>query len=155
LSEGRAIADQYATSNISIRRKSWTRAQGGTEGYDAFLIGNIFEPASTRCEELVNIPVLGSASPRSTWPASWVRAFDCERQSEVHTPLVENIISYGLASSGSFPSTHAGREGGNVRQRNEKPGFGQRCVDQFMERAGGIAKGAKSSSRLEAAPWRS
>ena len=39
------------------------------DGYDAFLIGNIFEPGMHALRELLNIPVQGSANPRCFSPA--------------------------------------------------------------------------------------
>jgi allantoin racemase len=60
LSEGRAIADQYRyleyldTADILDNGLAAER-----DGYDAFLIGNIFEPGLHALRELLNIPVMG------------------------------------------------------------------------------------------------
>ena len=68
LAPGKAIADQYRylefrdTGEILENGLSAER-----QGYDAFLIGNIFEPGLHALRELLNIPVIGlcEASPRA------------------------------------------------------------------------------------------
>jgi len=60
LSPGRAIADQYRYLEFLDTGEildNGLRAE--REGYDAFLIGNIFEPGLHALRELLNIPVLG------------------------------------------------------------------------------------------------
>ena len=60
LSEGRAIADQYRFLEVLDTAEileNGLRAE--RDGYDAFLIGNIFEPGLHALRELLNIPVLG------------------------------------------------------------------------------------------------
>src|ERR1700685_464324 len=58
LSPGAAIADQYRY--LGFRDTGETLDNGlkaEREGYDAFLIGNIFEPGLHALRELLNIPV--------------------------------------------------------------------------------------------------
>lgn len=60
LSPHRAIADQYRYLEFLDTAEvldNGLRAE--REGYDAFLIGNIFEPGLHELRELLNIPVLG------------------------------------------------------------------------------------------------
>ena len=60
LSPHRAIADQYRylelLDSVEVTEKG---LQAEKEGYDAFLVGNIFEPGLHELRELLNIPVLG------------------------------------------------------------------------------------------------
>jgi len=60
LSPHRAIADQYRylelLDTVEVTERGLLAER---EGYDAFLIGNIFEPGLHELRELLNIPVLG------------------------------------------------------------------------------------------------
>ena len=60
LSPHRAVADQYRylelLDTVEVAENG-LRAE--REGYDAFLVGNIFEPGLHELRELLNIPVLG------------------------------------------------------------------------------------------------
>ncbi|TIQ18307.1 MAG: hypothetical protein E5X51_26500 [Mesorhizobium sp.] len=60
LSPHRAIADQYRylelLDTVEVTEKG---LQAEKDGYDAFLVGNIFEPGVHELRELLNIPVLG------------------------------------------------------------------------------------------------
>jgi allantoin racemase len=60
LAPGKAIADQYRYLEFRDTAEildNGLRAE--REGYDAFLIGNVFEPGLHALRELLNIPVLG------------------------------------------------------------------------------------------------
>ena len=60
LAAGKAIADQYRY--LEFRDTGEILANGlkaERSGYDAFLIGNVFEPGLHALRELLNIPVLG------------------------------------------------------------------------------------------------
>ena len=60
LSEGAAIADQYRYLEYLDTQEILSNGlRAEQEGYDAFLIGNIFEPGLHALRELLNIPVLG------------------------------------------------------------------------------------------------
>jgi allantoin racemase len=62
LSPHRAVADQYRYLEFQDTAEileNGLRAE--REGYDAFLIGNIFQPGLHELRELLNIPVLGLA----------------------------------------------------------------------------------------------
>ena len=74
LAPNRALADQYRylefIDTVEVLENG-LRAE--KEGYDAFLLGNIFEPGLHELRELLNIPVLGLRDRRFTSPASWGR----------------------------------------------------------------------------------
>ena len=60
LGEGKAIADQYRYLEVLDTQEileNGLRAE--QDGYDGFLIGNIFEPGLHALREVLNIPVLG------------------------------------------------------------------------------------------------
>jgi allantoin racemase len=60
LSPHRAVADQYRYLEFLDTVEVLERGlQAESEGYDAFLIGNIFEPGLHELREALNIPVLG------------------------------------------------------------------------------------------------
>lgn len=60
LSPGRAIADQYRYLEFRDTEEIIENGlKAEREGYDAFLIGNIFEPGLHVLRELLTIPVLG------------------------------------------------------------------------------------------------
>src|ERR1700710_1547162 len=60
LSEGAAIADQYRyLETVDTQEILANGLRAEKEGYDAFLIGNIFEPGLHALREVLNIPVLG------------------------------------------------------------------------------------------------
>src|SRR5712664_2173950 len=70
LSPGKAIADQYRyLEHLDTAEILDNGLRAEREGYDAFLIGNIFEPGLHALRELLNIPVLACASPRCSSPA--------------------------------------------------------------------------------------
>src|SRR5215469_17312685 len=60
LGPGEAIADQYRyLEYLDTAEILDNGLRAEREGYDAFLIGNIFEPGLHALRELLNIPVLG------------------------------------------------------------------------------------------------
>ena len=60
LSPNRAIADQYRYLEfLDTAEVLENGLRAEREGYDAFLIGNIFQPGLHELRELLNIPVLG------------------------------------------------------------------------------------------------
>ncbi len=60
LGPGKAIADQYRYLEFRDTGEILDNGlKAEREGYDAFLIGNIFEPGLHALRELLNIPVLG------------------------------------------------------------------------------------------------
>lgn len=62
LSPHRAVADQYRYLEfLDASEVIENGLKAESEGYDAFLIGNIFQPGLHELRELLNIPVLGLA----------------------------------------------------------------------------------------------
>ena len=62
LSPGKAIADQYRyLEYLDTAEVLDNGLRAEKEGYDAFLIGNVFEPGPHALREVLNIPVLGLA----------------------------------------------------------------------------------------------
>jgi allantoin racemase len=62
LSPHRAVADQYRyLAFLDTQEVLENGLQAEKDGYDAFLIGNIFQPGLHELRELLNIPVLGLA----------------------------------------------------------------------------------------------
>lgn len=60
LSPHRAVADQYRYLELlDTVEVTENGLKAEAEGYDAFLVGNIFEPGLHELRELLNIPVLG------------------------------------------------------------------------------------------------
>jgi len=99
LSEGRAIADQYRyleyldTAEILDNGLAAER-----DGYDAFLIGNIFEPGLHALRELLNIPVLGLCESSVFLACLMGASFSVVNVNPKFTRRVtENIASYGLS----------------------------------------------------------
>src|SRR6516164_1289491 len=65
LSPHRAIAEQYRYLEfLDTAEVLENGLRAESEGYDAFLIGNIFDPGLHELRELLNIPVLGL---RESW----------------------------------------------------------------------------------------
>ena len=83
LGPGKAVADQYRLLELLDTEEilqNGLRAE--KEGYDAFLIGNIFDPGLHALREALNIPVLGLCeSSISSGVSDGRRLFDSERQS--------------------------------------------------------------------------
>jgi allantoin racemase len=147
LSEGRAIADQYRyleyldTAEIL---ENGLRAE--REGYDAFLIGNIFEPGLHALRELLNIPVLGLCEASVFLACLMGASFSVVNVSPKLTRRVtENIASYGLA----------GRLVSIDQMTVERPAVFDRAFEDETVRAGvidqfraaarqGLAKGAET-----------
>lgn len=99
LSPGRAIADQYRyleyldTAEILDNGLAAER-----DGYDAFLIGNIFEPGLHALRELLNIPVLGLCEASVHLACLMGASFSVVNVNPKFARRVtENIASYGLS----------------------------------------------------------
>src|SRR4051812_32346268 len=99
LSEGRAVADQYRyleyldTAEILDHGLAAER-----DGYDAFLIGNIFEPGLHALRELLNIPVLGLCEASVFVACLMGTSFSVVNVNpKFERRVTENISSYGLS----------------------------------------------------------
>ena len=100
LSEGRAVADQYHyleyldTAEILDNGLAAER-----DGYDAFLIGNIFEPGLHALREVLSIPVLGLCEASVFLACLMGPSFSVVNVNPKFARRVtENIASYGLSS---------------------------------------------------------
>ncbi|HEX2152270.1 MAG TPA: aspartate/glutamate racemase family protein [Stellaceae bacterium] len=147
LSEGRAIADQYRyleyldTAEILDNGLAAER-----EGYDAFLIGNIFEPGLHALRELLNIPVLGLCESSVFVACLMGTSFSIVNVNpKFERRVTENISAYGL--SGRLVSID--------RMEVERPAVFDRAfedsavrddvIEQFRSSARrGLAKGAET-----------
>ncbi|MEA2788092.1 MAG: allantoin racemase [Acetobacteraceae bacterium] len=146
LSEGAAIADQYRYLEIIDTREileNGLRAE--KEGYDAFLIGNIFEPGLHALREVLNIPVLGLCEASIHLACMMGAGFSIVNVNPKFVRKVtENIAGAGL-SSRLISIEHMQVERGAVLDRAfEDDSVRQMVVDQFSTAArAGIARGAE------------
>ncbi len=99
LSPGRAVADQYRyLEYLDTAEILDNGLQAERDGYDAFLIGNIFEPGMHALRELLNIPVLGLCEASVTLACLMAPSFSVVNVNPKFARRVsENIASYGLS----------------------------------------------------------
>src|SRR5580765_1047241 len=99
LSPGRAIADQYRyLEHLDTAEILDNGLAAERDGYDAFLIGSIFEPGMHALRELLNIPVLGLCESSVTLACLMGASFSVVNVNPKFTRRVtENIASYGLS----------------------------------------------------------
>jgi allantoin racemase len=147
LGPGRAIADQYRYLELLDTAEvleNGLRAE--REGYDAFLIGNVFEPGLHALREVLNIPVLGLLESSVHLACLMGASFSIVNVNPKFTRKVsENIASTGLQSR--LVSVDEMRvERGQVLDRAfEDKTVCDQVVAQFSEAARvGIAKGAET-----------
>src|SRR5262249_57638358 len=99
LGPGKAIADQYRYLEFRDTGEivdNGLRAE--REGYDAFLIGNIFEPGLHALREVLNIPVLGLCEASVFLACLMGTSFSIVNVNPKFTRrVVENIANYGLS----------------------------------------------------------
>jgi len=100
LGPGKAIADQYRYLEFRDTGEIIDNGlKAEREGYDAFLIGNIFEPGLHALRELVNIPVLGLCKSSVHLACLMGASFSVVNVNPKFARRVtENVTSYGLAS---------------------------------------------------------
>jgi allantoin racemase len=146
LSEGRAIADQYRyLEHLDTQEVLQNGLKAEREGYDAFLIGNIFEPGLHALRELINIPVLGLCESSVHVACLMGTSFSIVNVNPKFTRrVVENITSYGLVSRLVSIDRMQVERASMFDSAYDKPDIRTAIVDQFMEAArAGIAKGAE------------
>ncbi len=99
LSPGKAIADQYRyLEHLDTGEILDNGLRAEREGYDAFLIGNIFEPGLHALRELLNIPVLGLCEASVFVASLMAPNFSVVNVNPKFARRVsENIAGYGLA----------------------------------------------------------
>ena len=146
LGPGKAIADQYRYLELLDTQEileNGLRAE--QEGYDAFLIGNIFEPGLHALREALNIPVLGLCDSSVHLACLMGASFSIVNVNPKFTRrIVENIASTGL--SGRLVSIEEMQiERGQVLDSAfEDEAVRAKVIDQFMTAARqGTAKGAE------------
>lgn len=100
LSPGKAIADQYRyLEYLDTAEILDNGLKAEREGYDGFLIGNIFEPGMHALRELLNIPVLGLCEASAHLACLMGASFSVVNVNPKFARRVtENIASYGLSS---------------------------------------------------------
>ncbi len=100
LGPGKAIADQYRFLEILDTQEileNGLRAE--KDGYDAFLIGNVFEPGLYALREALNIPVMGLCESSVHLACLMGATFSIVNVNPKFTRrIVENISATGLAS---------------------------------------------------------
>ena len=99
LSEGKAIADQYRyLEHLDTGEILDNGLKAERDGFDAFLIGNIFEPGLHMLRELLNIPVLGLCEASVHLACMMGASFSIVNVNPKFTRRVaENIAGYGLS----------------------------------------------------------
>jgi allantoin racemase len=147
LSAGRAIADQYRYLELLDTAEvleNGLRAE--RDGYDALLIGNVFEPGLHALREVLNIPVLGLLESSVHLASLMGASFSIVNVNPKFTRKVsENIASTGLQSR--LVSIDDMRiERGQVLDRAfEDKTVCAQVVEQFVQAAQvGIGKGAET-----------
>jgi allantoin racemase len=147
LGPGKAIADQYRYLELLDTAEvldNGLRAE--REGYDAFLIGNVFEPGMHALREVLNIPVLGLLECSVHLASLMGASFSIVNVNPKFTRKVtENIASTGLQSR--LVSIDEMRvERGQVLDRSfEDAAVLDQVVQQFCEAARiGIGRGAET-----------
>jgi allantoin racemase len=146
LSEGAAIADQYRyLEYVDTQEILANGLRAEKEGYDAFLIGNIFEPGLHPLREILNIPVLGLCEASIHLACLMGPGFSIVNVNPKFVRKVtENIAGAGL--TGRLVSIeHMQVERGAVLDNAfEDDLMRQMVVDQFTAAARrGIARGAE------------
>ena len=147
LSPGKAIADQYRYLELLDTQEvldNGLRAE--REGYDAFLIGNVFEPGLHALREVLNIPVLGLLECSVHLASLMGASFSIVNVNpKFRRRVTENVAAAGL--SGRLISVDDMRvERGQVLDRAfEDEGVRERVIRQFTEAArAGINQGAET-----------
>lgn len=146
LSEGAAIADQYRyLEHVDAQEILSNGLRAEREGYDAFLIGNIFDPGLHELREVLNIPVLGLCKSSIHLACMMGPGFSIVNVNPKFVRKVtENVTGAGL--SGRLVSIeHMQIERGAILDSAfEDDEVRQMVVDQFTAAARrGIAQGAE------------
>lgn len=100
LSPHRAVADQYRYLELLDTIEITERGlQAEKDGYDAFLVGNIFEPGLHELRELLNIPVLGLRESSVQMACLMGASFSLINVNPKFVPrIVEGVQLQGLSS---------------------------------------------------------
>jgi allantoin racemase len=146
LGPSKAIADQYRY--LEFRDTAEIIENGlkaEREGYDAFLIGNIFEPGLHALRELLNIPVLGLCEASVHLACLMGARFSVVNVNAKFARRVgENIASYGLVGRLASMEEIEVERAGQFDRAFEDDAAKQAVIDRFIAAAQrGLAKGAE------------
>jgi allantoin racemase len=147
LGPGKAIADQYRyLEYLDTPEILENGLRAEREGYDAFLIGNVFEPGLHALREVLNIPVLGLCESSVHLACLMGASFSIVNVNpKFARKVTENIGATGLG--GRLVSIDTMQvEGGRVIDRAfEDKAVLDSVLEQFRAAARvGIAKGAET-----------
>jgi allantoin racemase len=146
LSKGAAIADQYRyLEHVDTQEILSNGLRAEQEGYDAFLIGNIFDPGLHELRELLNIPVLGLCESSIHLACMMGPGFSIINVNPKFVRKVtENIATAGLAGRLVSIEHMQVERGAILDSAFEDDNVRQMVVDQFTAAARrGIARGAE------------
>ncbi len=147
LSPGRAIADQYRYLELLDTAEvldNGLRAE--REGYDALLIGNVFEPGMHALREVLNIPVLGLLESSVHLACLMGASFSIVNVNPKFTRKVtENVVSTGLQTRLVSIDEMRVERGQMLDRAFEDKAMCDQVVQQFTDAARiGIGKGAET-----------
>jgi allantoin racemase len=146
LGPGKAIADQYRyLEYLDTAEILDNGLKAEREGYDAFLIGNIFEPGLHALRELLNIPVLGLCEASVHLACLMGASFSVVNvNSKFARRVTENIAGCGLSSRLVSIDQMAVERAGQFDRAFEDDAVKNAVIDQFRAAARlGLAKGAE------------
>jgi allantoin racemase len=147
LAPGRAVADQYRYLELLDTPEILDNGlKAEADGFDAILIGNVFEPGLHALRELLNIPVLGLCES-SVHLACLMRAsFSIVNVNPKFTRRVtENVAATGLAGRMVSIDEMQVERGAVLDRAFEDDAVRDHVVGWFAEAARrGIAKGAET-----------
>jgi allantoin racemase len=146
LSPGKAIADQYRFLELLDTQEileNGLRAE--KDGYDAFLIGNIFEPGLHALREALNIPVLGLCESSIHLACLMGAGFSIVNVNPKFTRrITENIVGTGLSNRLVSVDEMQVERGQVLDRAFEDETVRADVIGQFMAAARqGAAKGAE------------
>ena len=146
LSPGAAIADQYRYLELRDTAEILDNGlKAEREGYDAFLIGNIFEPGLHALRELLNIPVLGLCEASVHLACLMGAKFSVVNvNAKFAVRVAENIAGCGLAGRLASMEEIEVERAGQFDRAFEDDTVKQQVIERFRAAARhGLAKGAE------------
>jgi allantoin racemase len=146
LAPGKAIADQYRYLEFRDTGEILDNGlKAEREGYDAFLIGNIFEPGLHALRELLNIPVLGLCEASVHLACLMGAKFSVVNvNAKFARRVAENIAATGLTSRLASMEEMEVARAGEFDRAFEDETARQAVIERFRAAARrGIANGAE------------
>jgi allantoin racemase len=146
LSPGKAIADQYRYLEF---RDTGEIVENGLkaerQGYDAFLIGNIFDPGLHALREVLNIPVLGLCEASVHLACLMGANFSVVNvNAKFSRRVAENIAATGLAGRLTSMEEIEVERAGQFDRAFDDDAAREAVIERFRVAARrGIAKGAE------------